>query len=670
MTYSLGVDLGTTFVAAAVARPVGVAMVPLGDQSVVAPAVVAVRPDGSIVTGDAAERRAVSQPALVARAVRRRLGDPEPVRLGDVSYPVTTLLAAQLRDVVARAADREGEPADRVVLAHPTTWAPARRGRFEEVARAAGVEAPTLVTDAEAAVYHAAPGRLRAGGVLAVYDLGGGGFEATIVRTRPEGPEILGTPEGIDGFGGLDVDEAILSYVDDAVGGALARLDVDDARTAVALARLRHDCVLAKENLSLDTETVVPVFLPGRHFEIRLNRTTFDQMLRSQVESTVDALSRAVRSAGLTAADVDAVLLIGGSTRIPLVMETVTREFGRPLLEGVHPVHAVALGAAALAAVPVPAVPSGWSVDPVGASTAAAGVPWFGANGADHAEAAAPVVDATPSLGADAHDGPTQVVDLPRSGAADSDTRTAPRTGDVVRRPARLLPGPVPPGPSSRRPQFPQAEFPQAEFPQAEFPAASPERARSARRPAGVGPRPAVADATGSTCARAGPASPGRGHRRHDRGHRRRGAGPRAGVRAGVDRARTGGPTGPGQQSAVATLPSRPLEGRRSSRAHSASCAHAAASRCAGGGPSPTTQRVCAATSSSPNQPRVAVSAPVIPHRAQRPAASSMICSRWSVQPPSSSWVKGTLRSAWLMMLPFGPGRRIISPVDATAIAV
>ena len=518
MTYSLGVDLGTTFVAAAVARPVGVAMVPLGDQSVVAPAVVAVRPDGSIVTGDAAERRAVSQPALVARAVRRRLGDPEPVRLGDVSYPVTTLLAAQLRDVVARAADREGEPADRVVLAHPTTWAPARRGRFEEVARAAGVEAPVLVTDAEAAACHAAPGRLRAGGVVAVYDLGGGGFEATIVRVRPEGAEILGTPEGIEGFGGLDIDEAILSYVDDAVGGALARLDEDDARTAVALARLRHDCVLAKENLSLDTETVVPVFLPGRHFEIRLNRTTFDQLLRSQVESTVDALSRAVRSAGLTAADVDAVLLIGGSTRIPLIMETVTREFGRPLLEGVHPVHAVALGAAALAAVPVPAVPSGWSVDPVGASTAAAGVPWFGANGADHAEAAAPVVDATPSLGTDAHDGATQVVDLPRSGAADGDTRTVPRTGDVSdARPefsqsplpaARLLPGPVLAGPvpagSVSAGSVPAGPVPPGPVPPGPVPAA-------ARRPAGVRPRPALADATGSTCARAGPASPGRG---------------------------------------------------------------------------------------------------------------------------------------------------------------
>lgn len=460
MTYSLGVDLGTTFVAAAVARPVGVAMVPLGEQSVVAPAVVAVRPDGSVVTGDAAERRAVSQPALVARSVRRRLGDPEPVRLGDVSYPVTTLLAAQLRDVVARAADREGEPADRVVLAHPTTWSPARRGRFEEVAHAAGVEAPTLVTDAEAAVYHAAPGRLRTGGVLAVYDLGGGGFEATIVRTRPEGPEILGTPEGVDEFGGLDVDEAILSYVDDAVGGALARLDVDDARTAVALARLRHDCVLAKENLSLDTETVVPVFLPGRHFEIKLNRTTFDQMLRSRVESTVDVLSRAARSAGLTAADVDAVLLIGGSTRIPLVMETVTREFGRPLLEGVHPVHAVALGAAALAAVPVPAVSSGWSVDPVGAPSAAVGVPWFGANGADHAEAAAPPADAPQSLGTD---GPTQLVDLQRFGAEDGDPRTGFSQAPSSQAPFSQAPSSPPP--FSGLP-FPQQGFAQAPFPQ------------------------------------------------------------------------------------------------------------------------------------------------------------------------------------------------------------
>ena len=370
MTYSLGVDLGTTFVAAAVARPGGVAMVPLGDQAVVAPAVAAVRPDGSIVTGDAAERRAVSQPAQVARGLKRRLGDPEPVRLGDVSYPVATLLGAQLHDVVVRASEREGAPPGRIVLSHPATWTPTRRGRFEEVAHAAGLDAPLLVTDAEAAARYAAPGRVRDGGVVAVYDLGGGGFEATVVRAGPGGPEILGAPEGTDVLGGADIDEAILSYVDDAVGGALARLDLDDARTAVALARLRQDCVLAKETLSVDTEAVIPVFLPGRHFEIRLNRTTFEQMLRAPIESTLDALSHAVRSAGLAPADVDAVLLVGGSTRIPMVAQMVAREFGRPLLEGVHPVHAVALGAATLAGY---AVPAGHGAPPVNGSAAG---PW------------------------------------------------------------------------------------------------------------------------------------------------------------------------------------------------------------------------------------------------------------------------------------------------------
>jgi molecular chaperone DnaK (HSP70) len=429
MTYSLGVDLGTTFVAAAVARPTGIAMVPLGDQAVVAPAVVAVRPDGSIVTGDAAERRAVSQPALVARGLKRRLGDPEPVGLGDVSYPVATLLGAQLRDVVTRVSDREGGPAERIVLSHPTTWTPTRRGRFEEVARAAGLEAPLLVTDAEAAVQHAAPSRLRDGGIVAVYDLGGGGFEATVVRTGPGGPEILGTPEGTDVLGGADIDEAILSYVDDAVGGALARLDLDDARTAVALARLRQDCVLAKETLSLDTEAVVPVFLPGRHFEIRLNRTTFEQMLRAPLQSTLDALSHAVRSAGLSPADVDAVLLVGGSTRIPMVAEMLGREFGRPLLEGVHPVHAVALGAAALAAAPAGygAVPAGYAVASV---NGAGDGPWATSGAAPVSAAAALDRPAVPgraegaqtrdpgpadaSTFVDTPDEPTAFLELPR----------------------------------------------------------------------------------------------------------------------------------------------------------------------------------------------------------------------------------------------------------------
>ena len=264
---------------------------------------------------------------------------------------------------MTRVSDREGGPAERIVLTHPTTWTPTRRGRFEEVARAAGLEAPLLVTDAEAAVQHAAPSRLLDGGIVAVYDLGGGGFEATVVRTGPGGPEILGTPEGTDVLGGADIDEAILSYVDDAVGGALARLDLDDARTAVALARLRQDCVLAKETLSWTPRPPCPSSSrtalrdPAQPDDLRADAEAL-------LQSTLDALSHAVRSAGLAPADVDAVLLVGGSTRIPMVAEMLAREFGRPLLEGVHPVHAVALGAAALAAAPAGygAVPAGYAV--------------------------------------------------------------------------------------------------------------------------------------------------------------------------------------------------------------------------------------------------------------------------------------------------------------------
>jgi molecular chaperone DnaK (HSP70) len=409
MTYSLGIDLGTTSVAAAVARAAGTSMVPLGDRSVVGPAVVAVRPDGSIVTGDAAEWRAISQPLLVARSVRRRLGDLEPIRLGAVSYPAATLLAAQLRDVVQKATDQEGEAPEGVVLPHPTTWAPARRARFDEMARAAGVDTPRLVTAAEAVVHHATRSQLVEGGIVAVYDLGGSGFEATVVRAEPRNSEVLATSEGVDGLSGADLDDAILAYIDDALGGALVRLDMDDRRTAVVLARLRQDCVLAKETLSLDTETVVPVFLPGRCFEIRLTRTTFEQMLRSPLESTLGTLSRVVESAGLTPADVDAVLLVGGSSRIPLVAETVAREFGRPLVEGVHPVHAAALGAAALAGVPAPAA----HAVPVVLRAAASGT-------------AAPAT-------ADRHSGgSTQIVDLPRFPTAGLE----PRHDDVPEGPS------------------------------------------------------------------------------------------------------------------------------------------------------------------------------------------------------------------------------------------
>jgi YVTN family beta-propeller protein len=351
VSYSLGVDLGTTFVAAAIARPAGAEMLTLSPQSVVAPALVYLREDGTLVTGDAARRRAVSRPDRVGREFKRRLGDPTPVMLGGASFAVTDLLGALLRDVLLQVVSLEGGPPDQVVLTHPANWGPFRRGLFEEVPTNAGLSDTLTITEPEAAAAHyASSRRLHDGQIVAVYDLGGGTFDATILRGARDGVEILGRPEGIERLGGVDFDESVLEFVNVTSGGALDGLDMTDLQTALAIARLRQDCVLAKESLSLDTEAIIPVFLPDRHFEVKLTRAEFEGMVRGPIESTTQALVRTLRSAKLEPSDLSAVLLVGGSSRIPLVARMVSDALSCKTVVDTHPKYTVALGAASIAA--------------------------------------------------------------------------------------------------------------------------------------------------------------------------------------------------------------------------------------------------------------------------------------------------------------------------------
>ncbi len=349
MSHSLGIDLGTTFVAAAAARDDGVDVVPLGDTSTVAHAAVHVAVDGSVAAGDAAARRAVSDPDRVARDLKRRLGDPTPVMVGGLPFAVPALLGTLLRATLARAVEVSGHEPDTVVLTHPANWGPRRCRAFADVPAAAGLTRYSTVTEPEAAVaYYGATRQFEAGEVLAVYDLGGGTFDATVLRRTPDGTEVMGVPEGVERLGGVDFDDAVLAHVDAAAGGLLHRLDLSDTRTVTALARLRQDCTTAKEALSFDTETTIPVFLPGRHLEVRLTREEFEDLIRVPVESTLGALGRTLRTAGVTPGELSGVLLIGGSSQIPLVAEMVSQEFGCPAVVDAHPKHAVALGAAAL----------------------------------------------------------------------------------------------------------------------------------------------------------------------------------------------------------------------------------------------------------------------------------------------------------------------------------
>ena len=351
MGYFLGVDLGTTYTAAAIARDGRVAITELGNRTPTVPSVVFLTDDEAILTGEAANRRAVTEPGRVAREFKRRIGDTTPLMLGGSPYSADALSAMLLRWVVETVTEREGSAPDGIAVAYPANWGPFKRDLLGQAIRQADLEGVATITEPEAAVVHyASQERVEPGSIIAVYDLGGGTFDSAIVRKTADGVEVMGEPEGIERLGGVDFDEAVFRHVAGALGDSLAELDPDDPVAMSAVARLRADCIEAKEALSSDTEVAIPVLLPNVQTEVRLTRTELEAMIRPPLANSMGAMRRAVRAAGISEDELSAVLLVGGSSRIPLVAQLVGSELGRPVAVDAHPKHAVALGTAQYAA--------------------------------------------------------------------------------------------------------------------------------------------------------------------------------------------------------------------------------------------------------------------------------------------------------------------------------
>jgi actin-like ATPase involved in cell morphogenesis len=348
--YALGIDLGTTFTAAGVWRDGRSEVVPLGSRMAAIPSVVHVAEDGTALTGEAAERRALAEPHRAAREFKRRLGDTTPIVLGGAPFSAEQLSAKLLRAVVDAVERREGAAAEAVTVCHPANWGPYKTDLLQQAVRLADLRAPkgvSLISEPEAAaVLYSTKAALPVDARVAVYDLGGGTFDAAVMRKAERGFELLGRPEGIERLGGADFDAAVFAHVAGALGGALEELDEDDPVAVAAVARLRDDCSRAKEALSEDTEVTIPVLLPSLSTEVRLTRAEFEAMVRPGLADTVDALQRALGSARLDPADLHSVLLVGGSSRIPLVAQLVGDALGRPVAVDTDPKLAVALGAA------------------------------------------------------------------------------------------------------------------------------------------------------------------------------------------------------------------------------------------------------------------------------------------------------------------------------------
>jgi molecular chaperone DnaK (HSP70) len=312
----------------------------------VVPSVVSVDEQGALVVGKA------SSPERTCREFKRRFGDPTPIVLGGQPFSADFLTATVIADVVTAVSAAQGEGPDGIALTHPANWGGFKTDLLRQAVRHAGLDVVAYLSEPEAAARaFAATERLPEGALIAVYDLGGGTFDAAVVRVVAQGTSLIGTPEGIERLGGIDVDEAVFEHVRQAALATFEDLDPDDPTTLASIADLRQACVHAKETLSSATETVVSATLPSGPISVRLTRTELEAAIQRPLEQTVEALRRTLRGADVEPSDLHAVLLVGGSSRIPLVNQLVTSALGRPTIVTSDPKGGVAEGAARAATI-------------------------------------------------------------------------------------------------------------------------------------------------------------------------------------------------------------------------------------------------------------------------------------------------------------------------------
>jgi hypothetical protein len=293
-----------------------------------------------------------------------------------------------------------------VALSHPANWSQYKLDLLRDAARLAGIDDVAFVAEPTAAALHHAASRPGPDGrCYLVYDLGGGTFDVAVVGMEAAGPpgapgggQLRGRPDGLERLGGIDFDEALRGVIERLTGTTLAAVDVSDPSALRGVARFRADLVAAKEALSVETSVEVPLFVPGLPPVVRVTRGELEEAISHRVADTMAITERVIAAAALSAEEAATltVLLVGGSSRIPLVGRMVAERLHLPTALDEHPKHPVALGAARLAA-----------ASPVGAAALAGAAAVQGAGGADGAGAAGAIL-VSPGPVAGAADGPAR----------------------------------------------------------------------------------------------------------------------------------------------------------------------------------------------------------------------------------------------------------------------
>lgn len=347
MPYVLGIDVGSGRTRAAVSRrtangwsdPV---LVGLGARHPGVPSAVCLGANRSVVVGDEAERQSATEPARIARGFAARVGDDVPVLLDGVPCAAQELTAVLIRWVADRVAEHEGGPAERVMVTYPAGWGGYRTGLLRHELDRQELAGVTLLPEpvAVAAGYRA---HVPTGGLLATYAVGATTVEAALLRKTEDAFELVEHRTGGPDLAGTAFDDAIMDCVRAQVGSVLDQLDPTEPDAWLALAGLRRAATGAKEMLSVQPEVVVPVALPDGQVDVRVTRADFERAIRPAIDTGLDLLTRVTRSAS----DLTAIVLTGGSARIPLVAGVIGELCTARLVVGADPDATVAIGAAA-----------------------------------------------------------------------------------------------------------------------------------------------------------------------------------------------------------------------------------------------------------------------------------------------------------------------------------
>ena len=346
MSKVIGIDLGTTNSCVAVMEGGEAVVIPNPEGARTTPSVVAFA-NGERLVGQVAKRQAVTNPDNTISSIKRKMGQKVEVKMGGKGYQPPEISAMILQKLKSDAEAYLGEPVTQAVITVPAYFSDAQRQATKDAGKIAGLEVLRIINEPTAAALAYGLDKSEEHNVL-VFDLGGGTFDVSILELD-EGVFQVKATSGNNYLGGDDFDQRIVDYLVDMFR---KEQGIDLAADKMAMQRLREAAEKAKCELSgmMTTNINLPFITATadgpKHLDVTLTRAKFDELTADLVEKTMGPTKQAMKDAGLTAADIDRVLLVGGSTRIPAVQEAIKRLIGKEPHKGINPDECVALGAA------------------------------------------------------------------------------------------------------------------------------------------------------------------------------------------------------------------------------------------------------------------------------------------------------------------------------------